>query len=84
MHPYVLLSTKQRGRIKTEDHQNVTGDLGHGGLAQEIENRKNKVRLVRGKNQKDTILFVAELSHEEDRIKGDLHPFAKLLGRIQD
>lgn len=33
-----------------EDHQNLTGDLGHGGLAQEIENEKNKVRLVRGKN----------------------------------
>lgn len=50
MHLYLLLSTQQRGRIKIEDHQNITGDLGHEGLAQEMENGKNKVRLVRGKN----------------------------------
>lgn len=52
-------------------------------MAQEIENGKNKVRLGRGENSKDPTLFVAELSHQEDRIKGALRHFAKLSCRIQ-
>lgn len=52
-------------------------------MAQEIENGKNKVNLVRGRNSKDTTVSVAELSHKEDGIKGDLYLFAKLSCRIQ-
>ena len=32
------------------DHQNITGDLGSWKLAQETENEKNKVRLIRGES----------------------------------
>lgn len=74
---------KPRGRTKIEDHPNITRDLGCGGLAQEMENGKNKVGLVRGGDSKDTTLSVAELSHEADRIKGHLCLLARLSRRTQ-